>query len=400
MRQVADAATETDEDPYSRENLRDPYPLMSRLRKAGPLVRLTKYGIWSMARYEQVHAALNDPVTYESAGGVGLTDIRNDPNPMMARRLTLEIDAPDHAKYRSVLTRALSPVMVRKMRQDFAAHAGDLVERLLGREVIDGVKDVAEAYPLQVFPDAVGLQQEGREHLLQWSRVIFNSFGPMNDVMKESMPAGIEAQKWVVDSCRRENVVPGSLAGMIYQAADRREITEEEAPLLVRPFLTAGLDTTISAIGSMLYAFASFPDQYKKVRDEPSLARAAFEEAVRWNAPFQAFCRTTGRDVEVAGKRLARGTKVLLFPASANRDPARWNAPDMYDVTRDTQGHVGFGSGIHACVGQMVARLEGELIVAALIKRVASIKLDGAPVPDVNNTMRAFASLPIRLVAA
>lgn len=397
MNSEISTAVDSDLDPYSLETLQNPHPMHESLRRAGPIVRFTKYGLWGMARYKDVHAVLNDHQTYINAGGVGPSDIRKDPNPVLARRLTLEIDPPDHAKYRAILTRALSPLTVKKLREDFTLAAEALVDELIERKSLDGVKDVAEAFPLKVFPDAIGVQPEGRENLLKWSRVVFNSFGPANDILKASLPAGQAAYAWVVESCKRENITPGTLGAMIYEASDRGELALEDAPLLVRPFLTAGIDTTISAIGAMLHGLALNPDQWELLRNNPALARSAFEEAVRWDSPIQSFCRTTGRDVEFAGQKLPEGTKIVLFLGAANRDPARWDEAERYRIERDTQGHVGFGSGIHACVGQMVARLEGEVLLAAMLKRIKTISLREAPTQDINNTMRALKSLPLEI---
>jgi cytochrome P450 len=164
--------------------------------------------------------------------------------------------------------------------------------------------------------------------------------------------------------------------------------------------LTAGVDTTVSGLGAAIYCLARFPDQFARLRADPSLARGAFEEAVRYETPVQTFFRTTSRPVEIGGVRLGEGEKVLMFLGAANRDPRRWQRPDDYDIGRSTSGHVGFGSGIHQCVGQLLARLEGECMLGALARRVAAIEIAGPPRRRYNNTLRALASLPVRLAPA
>jgi len=180
----------------------------------------------------------------------------------------------------------------------------------------------------------------------------------------------------------------------------RGDITPAEAPLLVRSLLSAGLDTTVNGIGAAVYCLARFPDQFARLRNDPTLARNAFEEAVRFESPVQTFFRTTTRDVEIGGARIGEGEKILMFLAAANRDPRRWDRPDHYDVTRRTSGHVGYGSGIHMCVGQLVARLEGEAVLTALAKRVSDIGITGPVQRRFNNTLRGLESLPITLKAA
>jgi hypothetical protein len=186
----------------------------------------------------------------------------------------------------------------------------------------------------------------------------------------------------------------------IFRAVDSGELTEAEAGMLVRSFLSAGIDTTVYGLGNALYCFASYPAQWTILRDNPKLARNAFEEVLRFEAPVQTFFRTTTKPVEVSGVRLGEGEKVLLFLAAANRDPRRWDKPDTFDISRRATGHMTFGTGIHGCVGQAVARLESEAILGALARRVASIELAGTPSWRLNNTLRGLDTLPLRVIPA
>ena len=174
-------------------------------------------------------------------------------------------------------------------------------------------------------------------------------------------------------------------------------ITPEQAPLIVRSLLTAGVDTTVHGISAVLYGLATHPEEWQRLRENPSLARVAFDEAVRWESPVQTFFRTANGDVRFGDVTVPDGAKVLMFLAAANRDPRRWADPDRFDLTRDPSGHVGFGMGIHQCVGQHVARLEAEAVLTALLQRVESVEPAGPPRRHHNNTLRALDSLPLRL---
>jgi cytochrome P450 len=165
---------------------------------------------------------------------------------------------------------------------------------------------------------------------------------------------------------QRDALAPGGFGAAIHAAADAGELTAEEAPVVARSLLTAGVDTTVSGLGAAIYCLARFPDQFARLRADPSLARAAFEEAVRFETPVQTFFRTTSREVEIGRVRLREGEKVLMFLGAANRDPRHWERPEVYDIGRRAAGHVGFGSGVHQCVGQLLARLEGESLLTAL----------------------------------
>jgi cytochrome P450 len=158
------------------------------------------------------------------------------------------------------------------------------------------------------------------------------------------------------------------------------------------------VDTTVHGLSAVLYAFATHPEQWQRLRAEPSLARVAFDEAVRWESPVQTFFRTATTDVDVEGAVVPEGRKILMFLAAANRDPRRWEHPDTFDLSRDPSGHVGFGFGIHQCAGQHVARLEAEALLTALAARVERIELAGPTSRHHNNTLRAWGSLPLRLI--
>jgi cytochrome P450 len=384
-------------DPFSHGFLRDPYPHHEALREAGPVVWLERYGIWAMARHEQVRDALTDWQTYCSSAGVGLSDFRKEP-PWRPPSIILQADPPLHTRTRAVLTRILSPAAIKALRDTFEREAEKLIARLVGQREFDGVADLAEAYPLKVFPDAVGISEEGRENLLPYGSMVFNSFGPRNDLFDLAMANAGPVRDWIMSKCSRAALAPGGLGMQIFEAVDAGELTEDEAGMLVRSFLSAGIDTTVYGLGNALYCMARYPGQWKVLRENPNLIRGAFEEVLRFEAPVQSFFRTTTRDVEVGGVRLGDGEKVLLLFAAANRDPRRWDRPDTFDVTRRAAGHMTFGTGIHGCVGQAVARLETEAILTALAKRVASFELRGEPERRLNNTLRGFDTMPLRVV--
>lgn len=386
-----------DIDPFSDDFLTNPYPHHERMRDAGELVWLESYGIWASARHETVRAGLNDWENFISSAGVGLANFRTE-KPFRPPSLILEADPPQHTRSRTVLARILSPRAMQQVREEFHKQAELLIDRLVEQGDIDAVKELGEVYPLKVFPDAVGLAEEGRENLLLYGNMVFNAFGPRNHIFQEAVERYEPVREWIMNQCRREELRPGGFGDQIYQAADAGEITYDEAPMLVRSFLSAGVDTTVNGIGNVLFSLAGHPDQYAKLVAQPELARGAFEEGLRYESAVQTFFRTVNRSVEFCGLPLGENDKVLFFLGAANRDPRHWKDPDVFDIERKPVGHMAFGSGIHGCVGQAVARLEGELILTALAKRVKRIEFTGEPVRRLNNTLRAFDSLPMRLI--
>jgi len=386
-------------DPFDERFLADPYAHHSALRDAGPVVWLEPIGCFGMARYAEVQPALKDWQSFLSSRGVGLADFATEA-PWRPPSLLLETDPPIHDRTRGLMNRIASLTSLKAVMPEWRAKAEELVARLVCQDRVDAVVDLSEAFPLSVFPDLIGLRDEGRENLIPYGTIAFNAFGPRNRLCAEAMAKGAPATAWVARSCKREYLKPDGWGMQVYQAADRGECSAEEAERLVRSFLTAGVDTTVNGIGNMLHAFATHPGEWQRLREDPSLAKRAFEESLRWDSTVQTFFRTTTRDVEVDGETIPEGSKVILFLASANRDPRHWNKAETFDITRSCSGHVGFGFGIHQCLGQMVARMEAEAVLGALVSQVSRIELAGPPVRRLNNTLHALASLPIRLVPA
>jgi 4-methoxybenzoate monooxygenase (O-demethylating) len=341
---------QSDLDPFSRGYLDDPHPAQEALREASPVVRLTCYNVWAAARYQEVFAILNDWQTFSSARGAGLTDFKKE-KPWRLPSLVLETDPPLHDRTRKVLDGVLSPAAMRGLRVGFAEAADRLIDELLERGSFDAVPEIAEAYPLEVFPDAVGMPRENRRFLLPYGNMVFNSFGPRNAFFEEAVRDAEPVLAWVQAQSQRGALSPDGFGAAVHAAADAGMLTAEEAPVVVRSILTAGVDTTVSGIGAAIYCLARFPDQFRKLRANPNLARAAFEEAVRYESPVQTFFRTTTRDVDIGGVPIGEGEKILMFLGAANRDPRKWERPDDYDIERRNAGHVGFGYGIHQCVG-------------------------------------------------
>jgi hypothetical protein len=385
-------------DPFSPAFLADPYPFHAELRDAGPVVRLSTYNIYAVARYDDVARVLGDFRTFCSGRGVGMGDFARE-KPWRPPSLVLEKDPPEHDRARNVLNKVLSPAVLRALREGFTQAAEKKASELIERKEFDAIAELAEGFPLAVFPDAVGLRSEGREHLLPYAGTVFNAFGPDNDLRRAAIARAAPHVAWVAEQCRRENLSRNGLGAKVYEAADAGEITADEAMLLVRSLLSAGIDTTVASFAAAIHCLARTPSQWQRLRAEPALARAAFEEAIRLESPVQTFFRTTTTAAQFGEVTIGEGEKVLMLLASANRDPRKWDRPDEYIIERGAGGHVGFGAGIHMCVGQLLARLEGQVMLAALASRAKTIELTAEPRRAFNNTLRSLATLPVRVTA-
>jgi 4-methoxybenzoate monooxygenase (O-demethylating) len=394
MTRTPSATPRSEIDPFSDGFLTDPFPALAELRDAGPVVYLERYRVFAVARHEQVGSVLRQPRAFSSAAGVGISNFATE-KPWRKPSILLEVDPPVHTHNRKVVARALAPRSLGHLQEVFDRRAAELADDLVARGSFDAVPDLAEIFPTRVFPEAFGISGDGRDQLLAYGAMVFNGHGPRNHLFQSSMAGAEGVIGWITGQCSRSSLRPDGIGALIYAGVDAGEVTEDEAALLVRSFLSAGLDTTVSAIGLGVLDFARHPEQWQALREDPSLARNAFEEVVRLESPVIGFFRTTSEPVELAGTLLPAGTKVLVFFAGANRDPRRWEDPDRFDIRRKTAGHMGFGVGVHNCVGQVIARMEGEAVFRALAERVASWRLAGEPRPRLNNTLRSLDTLPV-----
>ncbi|GGM63951.1 cytochrome P450 [Micromonospora sonchi] len=392
------------DDPFSLENLRVPEAFDAKLREAGPLVYLERYGIYASGQHAVVEEAFTDYGRFTSSHGTGLKNLAHEH--FWRAPTILEMDPPEHTPGRKVMNRVLGAPNIRKFRENFEQTAEQMVDDLVSRGRFDLAKDLAEAFLLAVLPDAAGLPQEGRDRFLAISRMNFQSMGPENELYFESLKDvggdADAAMAWVFDRVRRELVSDGGFGAQLYGYADEGTIPESQAAIMTGAFIIAGMDTTMYGIGLALQSLAERPEQYKLLHENPELARNAFEESMRFRASSPRIGRTT-RDVpetELAGHRIPALQKFLGFVGAAGRDPRRWERPDEFDITRVATGHLAFGAGVHNCVGQMIARLEAECLIKAFARRVREVRIVGTPIEVTSNWLRGYESVPIEVVAA
>ena len=389
-------APSLDIDPYSMPVLLNPYPFQEALRDRAPVVRLTAHGVYATGRHAEALEILGDPGRFSSSGGVGIQDIRRPGNHRIPNRLN-EVDPPAHTALRGVLSRLMSPIKIRGWREGFDAVAGQLIDELRDADGVDGVRDIAETYVLRAFSGAVGIDLP-RDNTMAVSNMRFNQVGPDNETLRESVRRAGPHLEWFQGLTQRDAVQPGSIGELLYDCEDRGEITPGTAANMLLTFVGGGTDSTITSLSHTLHLLARNPDQWARLRADSGLARVAVEEAIRLESPFQMIYRTTLGETELSGTRLPRDAKIGVFLGAANRDPRKFDAPDRYDLSRETAGiHVGFGHGIHMCLGQMLARHEADVILTALSRAFERMELAGTPVYRPVNQMRQLSSLPLRL---
>ena len=393
---MAKLIPEFDVDPFSRESVRNARAIDDRLRELAPVVRLPRENITMLARHEHVAAGLKDWKSFSSTSRPW-----HDPNSVRPE-LLLTDDPPKHTRVRAVVANVLTPRALSHMAEAFRRDARTIVDGLRPREggIIDAVDDITQPFVYKVLPDLIGLPLQGREHMYAFGNMVWATMGPMNELFHEAMKNTEAVIAWAGQCCNRENLAPGSLGMAMYEAADRSEITAQEATLLVGILLSAAADTTVLTLANTIRAFAEFPDQYRLVRSDPTLIRAAFEESLRWDSPSRMAGRIAMKDVEIEGYVIPAGERCGLMFAAANRDPRRWEAPDRFDVRRNNRDNLGFGYGVHACVGRVLALLEAEALLQALTESIEHFQLAGEPEPWMTTIGHGPIRLPIKAVFA
>ena len=387
-----------DIDPFDEAILADPEPYYAELIGKGPVVYIPRYSLLACGQYAATHKVFSDHANFVSSRGVGLSDFALEP-PWRPPSIILEVDPPEHTRARKVLARALSPKVVKSLATMFRETADTLIDGLLGAP-FEAVVGLAEAFPVAVFPRAVGMTDVDQRILVDYGACVVNGMGPDNRLRRWALERNAEIAPWIMSACARDRLTPDGLGAMIYAAADAGEIGADEAAMLVRSFLSAGVDTTVTGIGNALWAFSQNPGEWDKLRADPALIRPAIEEVLRFTSPVHTFGRTAGCDTEIAGFPVAEGTKVLCVLGAANADPAKWGDPERFRIDRRPSGHMAFGAGIHGCVGQNIARGEMEALLSVMIQRIARIEPAGAAVWRPNNAIHALDQLPLTLIPA
>lgn len=385
-----------DVDPFDEAILASPRTFYAELRDRGPFVYLDRYGCLMCGRFDSTEAVLRDHQGFVSSRGVGLSDFQFE-KPWRPPSLLLEADPPEHTRARKVMNRALSGRVVRGLRENFRRFADELIEKLVSQSEIEVVKELAEVFPTTVVPEAIGLKENRPDYLVSYGAMVFDAVGPDNAIRRRALAKGPEVVPWITAACQRENLFDGHIGADIHDAAIGGNISSDEAAMLIRSLFSAGLDTTIAAISSSVWCLANFPDALTRLRDNPDLAYDCVDEVLRLTSPAHTFCRTAVAETEIAGVRIAADSKIICSMAAANLDERHWPDPSHFDIDRKPSSHLAFGSGLHRCVGQSLARAEIESVIGAIAARVRSIEILEEPSWRPSNAITSLAQLKVRL---
>ena len=406
----ADTATALERfDPFELQdtvsgNIRDPYPRMGELRRQHPVhlgpVDLgdgisepdpTRPPPVTVFGFDESVQVLRDNATYSSSVYEGIMGL------VMGRTI-LQMDEPEHRLHRALV----SPTFRSKVLERWE---GDLVQRvvdeLLGDFAADGSADLVQQltfhFPVQVIAEILGLPRADFPRFQRWAIEITS--------VSTDWDRGVAASEALRDyfACvveeRRSQPADDLISDLLAIEVDGRGLDDEEIFSFLRLLLPAGVETTYRASGNLLYGLLTNPDQLQAVREDRSLLPAAFEETIRWEPPVTVILRRAMVDTELAGVPVTSGADVGILLGSANRDERKYEHPDRFDIFREARQSLGFGFGVHVCLGMHLARMETRVAVNALLDRMPDLVLDPAPDQDLHIKGMAFRS-PIALPVA
>lgn len=380
-------------DIFTPEAVRDARAVDDDLREFAPVVRLGD-GVVMLGRHKHVAAGLLDWRSFSSTSRPW-----HDPNSPRPEILLTD-DPPRHTQVRKVVQDALSPRALARVKAIFEQRAEELLAVLRAKAgaPVDAVRDVTQRYVFSVLPDILGLPDEGREHMHGFSEMVWATMGPPGVLFDKAMARDYSAVlEWLETQCAREALDPEGIGMDFFRAADEGTITLAEAKLLLQTVLSAGADTTFITMANALRAWALYPAQYAALRADPARLRNAFDESLRWDSPSRMAGRITTRDVEIEDYLVPAGTRCGLMFAAANRDPRFWEEPQEYRLDRDTKHSLGWGYGVHGCVGRTLAQMEANALLGAIVREVEHIELAGEYSPWMTTVGHGPISQPIRL---
>lgn len=383
-------------DPYAPEVHRDPFPLYRRLRDEDPVHYSEPGGFWVLSRYADIVAAVLDTGTYSSAKGNIIDD-----SPLRAGATLGTTDPPRHDQLRKLVQSAFLHSNVQKMEAPARRESRRILEEAGERGRVDLVGDLATPVTTGILAELLGLPKDNLAEVKRW---VSDSLR-RDPVTRKSPPIGDEARQKLTDLTesiieeRRRAPTEDLVSGLVLARVEGERLSDREILMTSRTLLAAGVESTVSFFGNLALNLASFPGARKRLVDDPGLVPDAIEESLRYNTSAQRFSRTLTRDVELHGKTMRAGDKVMVCYGSANRDERKFDEADRYDLDRRPKDHLGFGHGKHYCIGAGFGRLLSKAMCEELLAiapdyalaPLAEEELDWLPSP----TFRSMVSLPV-----
>jgi hypothetical protein len=396
-------------DPFDPKLHADPSPIYRRLRESDPMHRSYLVRGWVLSRYDDVFEALHHPMLSSderNEAGYAKAEARMRRLGLIEEgggiaRSMLRLDPPDHTRLRRLVSKAFTPRAVARLEAGLRTIVEEHLDRAAQSGGMDVIRDLATPLPVIAIAELIGVPREDRERFKHWSDEIALSVGFSGVAeARRTMRAGRELRAYFDHGLAERRASPrDDLMSSLLEAEDAGDrLSHAELLSTLELLLVAGNETTTNLIGNGLLALLRHPDQLELLQREPERLPVAIEELIRFDGPVQATSRIALEDLDLAGETVRRGQSLIVLLGAANHDPERFEDPDRLDVTRAENPHLGFGHGVHFCLGASLARLETRLALGALIERFPGIKLATERLRWRSNPiLHGLESLPVRL---
>ncbi len=390
-------------NPMAPEFVADPYPTYHRLRTEDP-VHQSPLGFWVLTRYEDVVASLRDPrMIKEPIAAFVAARFGLQAPPLGMGLSMLDRDPPDHTRLRGLVSKAFTPRVIEQMRSHIQQIVDGLLDRVQGDRGMDLIEQFAYPLPVIVICEMLGVPVADHERFKGWGLDIARGLDaimlpPDSPVAERSVLARRALAEYFrgLIAERRRAPQDDMLSGLIAAEEAGDKLSEDELLATCILLLVAGHETTVNLIGNGSLALLRHPDQLRRLREDPGLIVTAVEELLRFDGPVQRTARIPSEDVTIGGKTIGKGEMVMPFIGAADRDPAQFPDPDRLDIGRTENRHIAFGWGIHFCIGAPLARVEGQIAINTLLRRMPKLALATAePQHRQSLTLRGLTSLPV-----
>lgn len=385
------------------EFLADPFPVYAALREHAPVKRLSD-GSFFLTRYADCLGVYKDPARFLSDKKAVFRPVFGN-SPLYEHHTTSLVfnDPPLHTRVRRLLAPAFTPRALEALRSRVEAFVDQQLDVLAEQGAFDLIADLASALPVQLIGDMLGVPEEERGPLRDWSLAILGALEPRPSA--ERLAAGNRAVEefklYLQNLIARHRAgtapdLPGEVISKLLSETHQGDrLTELELLHNCIFLLNAGHETTTNLIGNGVEALFRFPDEHRRLRDDPGMIDSAVEEMLRYESSNQLGNRQAAEDCEIGGVSIPAGAYLHIAIGGANRDPAAFTDPDRFDIARKPNRHLAFASGIHMCAGAALARMEGQVAIGRLVARFPELRLAGEPVRGGRARFRGFLKLPV-----
>jgi pimeloyl-[acyl-carrier protein] synthase len=397
-----DDMAEVQFNPMDPEFVADPYPMYQRLQADDP-VHHSPLGFWVLTRYADVIASLRDPrlikepIAAFAAARFGMTV------PPGIGLSMLDRDPPDHTRLRGLVSKAFTPKALERLRPDIQQIVNTLLDKVERHGEMDLIDEFAYPLPVNVICDMLGVPVKDHERFKQWGLDIARGLDaimlpPDSEVLQRSIAGRRALAEYFRELIAERRAAPRDdmLSALIAAEEAGDKLNEDELLATCLLLLVAGHETTVNLIGNGTLALLRHPAELRRLREAPGIIGTAVEELLRFDGPVQRTARIPSEDIVIGGRTIPKGELVMPFLGAADRDPAQFPDPHRLDLTRADNRHIAFGMGIHFCLGAPLARMEGQIAINTLLKRLPKLALaTDKPTFRQSLTLRGLQSLPV-----